>query len=169
MTFLLIIIVTLILILASFITKVRHFLLLLFSLLVFHYKVSSFFTAFILSSILSLQKFCHFLLLLFSRVELKANSKKTLWLNHHFMALLSSATQTQLYRTKDFRGLKFATNLQQSCTIFEFFRWARSGRGACAVFPLCVSRAETCWSFSWKLLNYGFLSNYVVTSGEQIK
>ena len=78
MTFLLIIIVTLILILASFITKVRHFLLLLFSLLVFHYKVSSFFTAFILSSILSLQKFCHFLLLLFSRVELKANSKKNI-------------------------------------------------------------------------------------------
>ena len=136
MTFLLIIIVTLILILASFITKVRHF-----------------------------------LLLLFSRVELKANSKKTLWLNHHFMALLSSATQTQLYRTKDFRGLKFATNLQQSCTIFEFFIWARSWRGARAVFPVVrVSR----WNvliiqlkavelrFSFKLCCYFWWTNKVV-------
>ena len=87
--------------------------------------------------------FCFYMIILSCKTESKLRySKKTSWPNHHFMALLSSATQTQLYRTKDFRGLKFATNLQQSCAIFfEFLRWARSGRGARGAFPVArVSR-----------------------------
>ena len=116
--------------------------------------------------------FYYFYMIIFScRTESKLRySKKTLWLNHHFMALLSSATQTQLYRTEDFCGLKFETNLQQSCAIFsnildEHEAYVERARHS----TLRVSRAETCWLFSWKLLNYGFLSNYVVAFGEQIK
>ena len=61
------------------------------------------------------------------------------------MALLSSATQTQLYRTKDFRGLKFATNLQQSCDIFSNFLDEHEADVERARHsPLRVSRAETC-------------------------
>ena len=115
--------------------------------------------------------YCFYMIILSCRTESKLRySKKTLWLNHHFMALLSSATQTHLYRTEDFCGLKFETNLQQSCAIFSNFldeheAYVERARHS----PLRVSRAETCWLFSWKLLNYGFLSNYVVASGEQIK
>ena len=115
--------------------------------------------------------YCFYMTILSCRTESKLRySKKTLWLNHHFMALLSSATQTHLYRTEDFCGLKFATNLQQSCTIFSNFLDEHEADVERARHsPLRVSRAETCWSFSWKLLNYGLLSNYVVAFGEQIK
>ena len=82
---------------------------------------------------------------LFSLAGVKANSavllKKRLWLSHLFMTLLSTATQTQLYRTKDFHGLKFAANLQHALFFFEFFRWSGSGGGARAAFPFAhVSR-----------------------------
>ena len=115
--------------------------------------------------------YCFYMIIFSCRTGSKLRySKKTLWLNHHFMALLSSATQTQLYRTEDFCGLKFETNLQQSCAIFsnildEHEAYVERARHS----TLRVSRAETCWLFSWKLLNYGFLSNYVVAFGEQIK
>ena len=128
------------------------------NLCLFHYKTFVIF-------------YCFYMIILSCRTESKLRySKKTLWLNHHFMALLSSATQTQLYRTEDFCGLKFETNLQQSCAIFsnildEHEAYVERARHS----TLRVSRAETCWLFSWKLLNYGFLSNYVVASGEQIK
>ena len=115
--------------------------------------------------------YCFYMTILSCRTESKLRySRKTLWLNHHFMALLSSATQTHLYRTEDFCGLKFATNLQQSCTIFwNFLDEHEADVERARHSPLRVSRVEMCWLCSWKLLNYGFLSNYVAAFGEQIK
>ena len=86
--------------------------------------------------------YCFYMTILSCRTESKLRySKKTLWLNHHFMALLSSATQTHLYRTEDFCGLKFATNLQQSCTIFWNFLDEHEADVERAAFPVArVSR-----------------------------
>ena len=68
---------------------------------------------------------------LFSLAEVKANSavllKKRLWLNHLFMTLLSTETQTQLYRTKHFHELKFAVNLQHAL-FFRIFQVSRKRR-----------------------------------------
>ena len=61
------------------------------------------------------------------------------------MALLSSVAQTHLYRTEDFCGLKFETNLQQSCAIFSNLLGEHEADVERARHsPLRVSRAETC-------------------------
>ena len=99
--------------------------------------------------------YCFYMIILSCRTESKLRySKKTLWLNHHFMALLSSATQTHLYRTKNFRGLKFATNLQQLCTIFSNFLEEHEAdveargipRCACLALKRVDHSAESCWT-----------------------
>ena len=94
---------------------------------------------------------------LFSLAEVKANSavllKKRLWLNHHFMTLLSTATQTQLYRTKDFHGLKFAANLQHAL-FFRIFQVSRKRTWSACSLPLrpCLAlkrvdhSPESCWT-----------------------
>ena len=94
---------------------------------------------------------------LFSLAEVKANSavllKKRLWLNHHFMTLLSTATQTQLYRTKDFHGLKFAANLQHAL-FFRIFQVSRKRTWSARGHPLrpCLAlkhvdhSPESCWT-----------------------
>ena len=48
------------------------------------------------------------------------------------MTLMSTVTQTQLYRTKDFHGLKFAANLQRAL----FFRIFQVSRGPFLEFPI---------------------------------
>ena len=93
----------------------------------------------------------------FSLAEVKANSavllKKRLWLNYHFMTLLFTATQTQLYRTKDFHGLKFAANLQHAL-FFRIFQVSKkrtwSARGLplrpCLVLKRVDHSPESCWT-----------------------
>ena len=60
------------------------------------------------------------------------------------MTLLFTATQTQLYRTKDFHGLKFAANLQHALFFSNFLGEQEADVERARPSPSPMSRAETC-------------------------